>query len=81
VTNLEGEILPQEWGFSYSYPKVVRRTMVMLISPYLTGKFVSRFKGLTYDDLDRLAKSFNLDYCIKREELIKLIQQHCTTQS
>jgi len=81
VTNLEGEILPQEWGFSYSYPKVVRRTMVMLISHYLTGKFVSKFKGLTYDDLDRLAKSFNLDYCIKREELIKLIQQHCTTQS
>jgi hypothetical protein len=75
IMNLEGEILSDEHRFPYSYSDVVTTTLRSLISHYLVYGFAEKFKGMSYDELDKIAKSFNFDNCVKREPLTDLISK------
>jgi len=77
VMNIEGEILSDVHRFPYTYSEVVTTTLRFLISHYLSHEFAERFKGMSYDELDKIARSFNFDNCVKREPLADLFSKFC----
>lgn len=79
IMNLEGEILPEDLTskLHYSYNNLVGNTFRVLISHYLAYEFVQRFKGMEYDELDKMARSFHFYNCVHRASLIGLISKFC----
>ena len=66
----------------YPYPvwtvegRVARLARCMLISEFLVLEWAEHFRGMSEEQLERLAESFKFENCMKREGLNKVLREH-----
>ena len=82
VQLIEENVPNEEHRKLYPYPvwtvrgRVARVARCTLISEFLVREWADQFKGLSVEQLDRLAESFKFENCMEREGLNKVLREH-----
>ena len=82
VQLIQDNVPKEEHRRLYPYPvwtvegRVARLARSMLISEFLVKEWADQFRGMTSEDLERLAESFKFENCMKREGLNKVLRDH-----
>ncbi|KIY68275.1 glycoside hydrolase family 5 protein [Cylindrobasidium torrendii FP15055 ss-10] len=58
--------------------RVTRITRTILLAEYLVAEWAEIFRGMNDGDLERLAKSFHFDNCLKRDGLNKILRDNAS---
>ena len=82
VQLIEENVPNEEQRKLYPYPvwtvrgRVARLARCMLIGEFLVREWADQFKGMSFEQLDRLAESFKFENCMEREGLNKVLREH-----
>ncbi len=76
VENTFAESFPSYHPYPFDAQWQINRTIRhILFSEPINDDFVPLFKGLDYDEIDRLAASFKFQNCCRRDELCQILQK------
>lgn len=80
VQLIKDNVPKEEHRRLYPYPvwtvegRVARLARCMLLSEFLVMEWAEHFKGMSFEELDRLAESFRFESCEEREGLNKVLR-------
>ena len=87
VQLIKDNVPKEEHRRMYPYPvwtvegRVARLARCMLIGEFLVKEWADQFKGMSEEQLDKLAESFKFENCVKREGLNKVLREHAEQTS
>ena len=87
VDLIEDNVQKEEHRRLYPYPvwtvegRVARMARNMLVGEFLVKEWAEHFRGMSEEELDRLAESFKFENCVEREGLNKVLREHAKQTS
>lgn len=72
------ETYPTPWATERHVLRAIHQSFV---SQAFSDEFASLFKGMDFDELEQLARSFHYDQCVQRDGLNKILTSHAELHS